>query len=212
MIEAVFFDVGGTLIHTDPRTWLPSVLDELGEKADWSKLREALVPAYEYYNAHHMQARSREEAISLWRNFDRMLLAGLGVKEPDRVADWLVAHWHSQALWPKTPGTPEVLETLKRRGMRLAAVSNWDVLLPEILEVMDLAKYFDAIVPSAAVGVAKPEPAIYRIALESVGVSPERVLFVGDNEENDHDAPRALGMHAVLTDPYRGLEPVLDVL
>ncbi len=212
MTEAVFFDVGGTLIHTDPRTWLPPVLERFGVEADWRRLRPAAEAAYAYYERHHMEATDREQAIRLWHEFDRRLLAGLGVREPERIADWLVAHWRDPGLWPRTPGTPEVLVRLKERGLKLAAVSNWDALLPEILAAMGLAEYFDAVLASAVEGVQKPDPEIYRRALARVGVNPERVLFVGDRPEPDKEAPERLGMRALLVRPEVGIRPVLDVL
>ncbi len=212
MPEAVFFDVGGTLVHTDPRTWLPPVLERFGERADWRRLRSAAESAYAYYNAHHMAATDRERAIRLWWEFDRRLLAGLGVNDPERIADWLVANWRDPGLWPRTPGTPEVLDELKRRGLRLAAVSNWDVLLPDILEAMGLAPYFEGIYASAALGVAKPDPGIYRRALQDLGLAPGAVLFVGDNPEADKAGPERLGMRALLVTPKEGIAPVLAAL
>ena len=212
MIEAVFFDVGGTLIHTDPRTWLPPVLARFGAEADWRRLEEAARSAYAYYERHHMEATDRERALRLWHEFDRRILAGLGVSEPERIADWLVGHWRDPGLWPRTPGTPEVLEALRDRGLRLAAVSNWDALLPEILEAMGLAGYFEAVLASAREGVAKPDPAIYRRALDRLGLPPERVLFVGDRPETDLEAPSRLGMRALLVRPEVGIRPVLAAL
>jgi len=212
MVRAVFFDVGGTLIHTDPRTWLPRVLERFGETADWRRLPQAAREAYAFYEAHHMAARDREAAIALWREFDRRLLAGLGILDPERIADWLVENWRDPDLWPKTPGTPEVLAELRRRGFRLAAVSNWDVLLPEILEAMGLAGFFEGIYASAALGVQKPDPAIYQRALAELELSPGEVLFVGDRPDADYEAPKKLGMRALLVRPEEGIVPVLKAL
>ncbi len=212
MVRAVFFDVGGTLIHTDPRTWLPRVLERFSETADWHRLPQAAREAYAFYEAHHMAARDREAAIALWREFDRRLLAGLGVKDPERIADWLVENWRDPDLWPKTPGTPEVLAELRRRGLRLAAVSNWDVLLPEILEAMGLAGFFERIYASALLGVQKPDPAIYQRALAEFELRPGEVLFVGDRPDADYEAPKKLGMRALLVRPEEGIVPVLKAL
>ncbi len=212
MIEAVFFDAGGTLIHTDPRAWLPRVLERFGEAADWSRLPEVLPPIFYWYDEAHLAADTREKAVELWRDFDRRLLAGLGVRRAEAIADWLVEHWAEENLWPRTPGTPEVVHELKARGLRLAVVSNWDVLLPEILEAMGLDGAFETVVISAALGVKKPHPAIYRAALEAMEVAPERVLFVGDRPDADVEAPKKLGMQAMRVAPETGIWPVLERL
>ncbi len=212
MVRAVFFDAGGTLIHTDPRTWLPPVLARFGERADWSRIKEAVLPAYAYYEDEHLKATDEEKARRLWHETDRRLLEGLGVGQAEAIADWLVEHWEQPGLWPRTPGTPEVLEELKKRGLRLAVVSNWDVLLPRVLASMGLLPYFDAVFASAALGVKKPDPAIYAHALKALGVEPEEVLFVGDRPDADVEVPRQLGMQALLVDPRTGIVPVLDVL
>lgn len=212
MIEAVFFDAGGTLIHTDPRTWLPPVLERFGERADWARLPEVLPPLFYWYDEAHLAADTREKAVALWREFDRRLLLGLGVKRAEAIADWLVEHWAGEDLWPRTPGTPEVIHELKARGYRLAVVSNWDVLLPEILEAMGLDGVFEAVVVSAALGVKKPHPAIYQAALDAMGVVPERVLFVGDRVDADVEAPKKLGMQAMQVAPETGLWPVRERL
>ena len=212
MIEVVFFDAGGTLIHTDPRTWLPGVLGRFDEEADWSRLPEVLPPLFYWYDEAHLAADTPEKAVELWREFDRRLLLGLGVKRAKEIADWLVEHWAEEDLWPRTPGTPEVIHALKARGFRLAVVSNWDVLLPEILRAMGLDGAFEAVVVSAALGVKKPHPEIYRAALDAMGVAPERVLFVGDRPDADVEAPKKLGMQALQVTPETGLWPVLERL
>jgi len=212
MTKAVFFDAGGTLIHTDPRTWLPPVLELFGESADWSRIKEAILPAYAYYDEEHLKATDEERAKRLWYETDRLLLEGLGVKRAEEIARWLVENWRSPSLWPKTPGTPEVLAELKSRGLVLAVVSNWDVLLPEVLSLMGVSPYLDAVFVSAALGVKKPDPAIYERALAELGLSPEEVLFVGDRPDADYEVPRRLGMKALLVSPEEGIRPVIMAL
>ena len=200
------------MINSDPRFWLGPVLQRFGEKADWRRLHEALRSAFAYYEEAHLHATDEEKAREIWRETDLRLLRGLGVKRAEAVADWLVTHWEEPGLWPKTPGTPEVLEELKKRGLRLAVVSNWDVLLPRVLAAMGLLPYFDAVFASAALGVKKPDPAIYAHALKALDLRPEEVLFVGDRPDADVEMPRRLGMRSLQVEPRTGIWPVLDVL
>ncbi|MGH2876966.1 MAG: HAD-IA family hydrolase, partial [Solirubrobacteraceae bacterium] len=86
----------------------------------------------------------------------------------------------------------------RESGRRIVAVSNWDVSLSEVLELAGLAPLLDAVVTSAAVGAAKPAPAIFRHALALAGTVPERALHVGDSLAEDVEGARASGIEAVL--------------
>jgi putative hydrolase of the HAD superfamily len=72
-------------------------------------------------------------------------------------------------------------------------VSNWDIGLTEQLERLGVASLFTAIVTTAEAGAPKPEPAVFRLALEKLGVDAGRALHVGD-EPGDEDGARAAGM------------------
>jgi len=90
------------------------------------------------------------------------------------------------------------LHALRERGYRLAMLTNnvreWEPRWRAMLPVDEL---FDVVVDSAFVGLRKPDPAIYRLTCERLGVEPERCLFVDDVAVNC-DAATDLGMTAVL--------------
>ena len=214
MAEIVFFDVGGTLILANPIDWLKPILDRWGVVADWRRLLEAGPRAFDYYNNHHLDARSFDEALELWYNTDRMLLEGLGVKDADAVAERLVAAWDDPDTWALAPHAREVLGELKNRGRKLLVVSNWDGLLPQVLEKIGLADYFDDIVVSALVGAAKPDARIFEEALRRADSEPEQVVHVGDEPLADGQGAQAVGITPLLvdpTDPERDLRRVLEV-
>lgn len=77
-------------------------------------------------------------------------------------------------------GLSEVLGTLRRAGLPLAVVSNWDPGLAHLLERLGLRDAFAVVVASAEVGVAKPDPRISTLALDVLGMPPAEVLHVGD--------------------------------
>src|SRR5439155_8366072 len=91
------------------------------------------------------------------------------------------------------PGAVEAVAELEGLGLRLAVVSNWDVALAEHLARIGLAGRFAAIVTSAEARAPKPEPRVFELALERLGVPPERALHVGDAEADELGA-RAAGM------------------
>jgi FMN phosphatase YigB (HAD superfamily) len=101
------------------------------------------------------------------------------------------------------------LAALASFGLGLAIVSNADgtveadLLKYEICQVGPGAGVtVDAILDSTAVGVAKPDPAIFLQALDALGVPPERAIHVGDTPAADIAGARAAGIRPVLVDPY----------
>ena len=87
------------------------------------------------------------------------------------------------------------METIKKRGLKWAIVSNLATPYAEpLLKLLPFSP--DACAWSFAVGYRKPEAGIYRYACEALGVEPSSVLMVGDNLENDYDMPKRLGMQA----------------
>src|SRR5262249_40870163 len=77
-------------------------------------------------------------------------------------------------------------------------VSNWDVSLHDVLERTRLRPLLDGVVTSAEFGAAKPDPAIFRRALELAGARPGEAVHAGDDVEADVEGARAAGLPAVL--------------
>jgi putative hydrolase of the HAD superfamily len=111
-----------------------------------------------------------------------------------------------------------LLDGLRRRGVPSAVVSNWDYALATVLDELGLAA--DVIVTSAQTGSAKPDPGIFRVALERLGVPPARALHVGDTPGTDAVGAQAAGIDVRIVDrdaPAEGatiasLTAILDLL
>lgn len=87
---------------------------------------------------------------------------------------------------------------LKKRGLRTAILSNMgDAVLANIERSFAWIRNFDVLVWSYQLGIAKPDPAIYRHALEQLQTTPEETLFIDDKRENI-DAAMALGMRGIV--------------
>jgi len=94
-----------------------------------------------------------------------------------------------------------LLASLRYRGYRTAVVTNAifpSALFEPRLKELGLAGYLDAVVSSADVGLAKPNPSLYFKALDALGLEPYEAIFVGDNVSTDIAGARAAGMPAVL--------------
>lgn len=124
----------------------------------------------------------------------------------------------SKALTELQPGILETLEALRARGLKLAVVSNADVIDIEAWDRSPLAAFFDCAVFSCSVHMVKPEPEIYLRALKMLGVRPEEAVFVGDGGDHELDGAKAVGLTTVWTEylqkkkpEYRALiEPFAD--
>lgn len=104
--------------------------------------------------------------------------------------------WHSEDEAPYPDAAP-VLAELKRRGFRLGVIANQNPGTKDRLAKWDLLQYFDVIVASAEAGIAKPEPAIFQLALNHAGCSPKQTVMVGDRLDNDVAPANRLGIHTV---------------
>lgn len=125
----------------------------------------------------------------------------------EAVTERLVAIFYSPAggrlLWSRVvPGVHEALSRLKRAGVTLSAVSNSDGTVEELLADVGLRDHFDTVIDSEIVGHAKPDPRIFQIALDLLGVEPDRALHVGDMYFADIIGARRAGLQGVLVDPY----------
>jgi len=99
-------------------------------------------------------------------------------------------------------GVRESLERLRAEGLALAVVSNSEGTIEQMLIEIDLRPLFDAVVDSSVVGFTKPDPRIFQIALDRLGVSAADALMVGDSPSADIDGAHAANIRAALIDPY----------
>ena len=132
----------------------------------------------------------------------RELLADVGLDVDDEeLARFLEAEHDAWAPARQLGAhTHALLESLRARGLRLAIVSNafdpgW--LLRRDLEQLGLAERVDHAVFSSEVGKRKPDAAIFRGALDALGVDAGRALFVGDRLREDVEGAAAVGMRTV---------------
>ncbi len=94
--------------------------------------------------------------------------------------------------------TLETLERLRAAGYRLGVISNWNENLPNELSRWNLDSYFEFVIVSSLVGVAKPSPEIFRMGLSQAGCQPHEALYVGDNVTDDCEGARSAGLDVAL--------------
>lgn len=189
-VRGVIFDLFHTLTARESE-WseLPSTCELLGiDRAAWDRVllessRWRLVGA----------VRDPGEIVG---RLVRHLIPGIA---DDRVAQVLEMRTRRFAdIFARIPPTStRTLDSLRRAGMKLALLSNADAL--EIAAYSDscLARRFDVEVFSCDVGCAKPEPKIYALCLERLGLAPGECVFVGDGGSDELRGARAAGLRTV---------------
>ena len=121
----------------------------------------------------------------------------LGVEaDVDELVRWR-RDFTRRALVPRE-GLLETLAELRARGLRVCLISNCTEEVADVWPETSFAGLFDAAVFSATAGLAKPEPAIYRLAAAELGVDPSECLFVGDGANDELRGARDVGMTPVL--------------
>lgn len=108
-------------------------------------------------------------------------------------------------------GVLDVLKTLKSKGYLLAVVSNWrKQSLKSDIEKLGILSFFDYIADSSVEGVSKPDPSIFNIVLNHLGIKPNEVIHIGDLYYSDVVGAENAGINAVLFDELDALGEVFN--
>ncbi len=168
-VKWLFFDIGSTLVDET------KVYDDI-----FQKIAVAAGVSAEYV---------KNMAIRFYRQNKRghrEVMRLLGVEYPE----WSPLY---EELYPDTVKCLEVLE----KKYHLGIIANQIPGAEKRLEGMGIRRYFDLIVTSAEEGVAKPDPGIFRIALNGAGCAPEQAFMIGDRIDNDIVPAKQMGMKTV---------------
>lgn len=201
-IKGIIFDYGGTLDtggdHWSEVIW--AAYQQAGVAVDKAEFREA------YVQAERELARTRH--ILPEHNFGDLLLVKMqlelqwlseqGLFPPAQVQAKAkeVADICYQSARSKVQEAVPVLEALSKK-YKLELVSNFYGNIRTVLEDFGISKFFPKIVESAVVGVRKPDPKIFSLGVEDLGLKPEEVLVVGDSYRKDIEPAIKLGCKAI---------------
>ncbi|MDU1880677.1 MAG: HAD-IA family hydrolase, partial [Eggerthella sp.] len=122
--------------------------------------------------------------------------------DAEGVAQTVHEAYRRAECWETYADVTACLRALKERGYALGVVSNWDAGLEGLLRDLRLLPYFDTVVSSAVVGYRKPNPVIFNLACEQMGVRAESSVHVGDRPDADGDGAAAAGIRAVIVDRH----------
>ncbi|HEU5182658.1 MAG TPA: HAD-IA family hydrolase [Candidatus Polarisedimenticolia bacterium] len=223
-IRLISFDVGGTLIHPDPPVGAvyAEVLTRRGLPCREAEVERAFEESWEAASGGVAEAEERYSRAphgerGYWRDLLSDTVRRLGGSlVPPGAADELFERFAHAECWKVYPEVFDTLAALKRRGLEMAVVSNWDSRLPALLRELGLRRHFGPLIVSAIEGAEKPDARLFRLAADRAGVRPAEVLHVGDRLREDVQGAFGAGFAGLAIDRSaaggEALDKVLDWL
>lgn len=191
MIKNVIFDIGAVLVDWNPRYYYRTVIED-------EAIIEKFLTEICTFDFNHTLDLGRP-----WEEARAELMA----KAPEYEV-MIDAYWHNWLDMFEGPihETVDILMDIKRRGYPVYALSNWnDIKWPIAMQEFPFLRLFDGRIVSGEVKIAKPDPHIYQLLLDTYKLNPRESLFIDDRPENV-EAARKLGIEAVQFTSPRQLE------
>jgi putative hydrolase of the HAD superfamily len=204
--RAIFFDAGNTLLRINYGA-IAARLAALGTAVTVQELQRAEWRARVRLDTELFAGRRRvsTESAATADRYLQLVLEGIGVTDEPTVR--AMAEWRGRYNRPvgifdtPEPAAPAALAAAREAGLVTGVISNSNGSIASLLESLGFLPYLDFVLDSGVVGVEKPDPRIFRLALERAGVAPDAAVFVGDLYSIDVLGARAVGMSAILLDP-----------
>jgi putative hydrolase of the HAD superfamily len=205
-VRAVLFDAGETLVHPAPSfpELFTEVLAAAGHDRDPQQVIDASRSVFHRFSEaardNELWTTSPERSERFWLSVYARMLDELGLDGDTGLRDTLYATFTDPASYALFDDVEVTLEALASAALMLGIVSNFEAWLEDLLQSLGVRDAFAVRVISGIEGVEKPDPEIFRRALERLDVDPAEVLYVGDNPEFDVAPAAAVGMTPVLID------------
>lgn len=208
--KGIFFDLYGTLlIYGNMREawskWLNSLYDSfcrIGLKIS----KESLAQKCENFCGRSEISTQTNEGLTLFERQIQALCNDLGLYPSKNIlqktANLAVQAW--QQYVSLDPEATQVLTELKSNKV-LALISNFNhpPHIHSLLSELGIKSFFRTIIISGEVGVKKPDPTIFYMALDRTGLQPEQVVYVGDSETDDAEGAYSAGIQPIIIQRQR---------
>jgi putative hydrolase of the HAD superfamily len=204
--RAVFFDAGETIVHPAPS--FPELFASVVSREGYTREPTDIVHASrvvlhrfsEAARDNDLWTTSPERSRRFWTGVYDGMLEELELPGGDGLRDTLYGAFTDMGNYVLFDDVEPMLESLGPTDITLGIVSNFEAWLEDLLGLLGVRDSFPVRVVSGLVGIEKPDPRIYELALKRAGVAAADAVFVGDNPEFDVAPPRSLGMFTVLVD------------
>ncbi len=204
--RAVFFDAGETLVHPHPTfpDLFSQILGREGFDVPADTIRDRIHVVFDRFRqaaeTNELWTTSPERSRAFWHDVYGIFFRELGIPTGDGLIDVVYREFTDVANYSLFEDVVPVLERLHVAHLTLGVISNFEEWLEQLLEEFGVTAFFDVRVISGVEGLEKPDPRIFRLAMERAGVEPGSCVYVGDNPEFDVDPAAAVGMFPVLID------------
>ncbi|HEY3039004.1 MAG TPA: HAD-IA family hydrolase [Pyrinomonadaceae bacterium] len=204
-IKGVIFDFGDTLVTLSParEEIFLRASRSIGLELDHEVVRRAyeVVDFHNKYSSVHIKGRSEREEF--YQNYNRQLCEAIGISSrSNELGPAIVDHFKQDRKWQLVPGALEVLRRLEAAQLPLGIAANWDSNLELLTEELGIRSCFSIISASQAAGAEKPDPNFFLQAAAKLAptVSPDQIVYVGNEYRADVLGARAAGLTPVLID------------
>jgi putative hydrolase of the HAD superfamily len=211
MVQAVFFDLVGTLIRAARpigEQYAECARRHGATEAEPAEMENAFRRAMR--NAPPMAFPGEPKAVRAaerdwWADLVRGVVEQCGLRELNGsrfdvfFAD-LYEHFTTADAWALYPDARPALEGLRERGLGVGLITNYDTRVYRVIDALGLSALLDSVTIPAVAGAAKPALAIFVHALGRHGIAPREAIYVGDEIGDDYEGARGAGMRAVLID------------
>jgi putative hydrolase of the HAD superfamily len=201
-ISAVLFDFGDTLVT------LPITREELFLRAAASigvaLSLDAVKRAYQTVDFHKKYSSVKAQIrAQFYAEYNALLCEALGISSHyEMLLPAVTREFAKCPKWILIEDVSDVLSQLRNLKLPLGLVANWDSNLGDIAARLQIRDYFSVVVASQTAGIEKPDPEIFRVAIEQLGLSTslEKIVYVGNEYKADVMGSRAAGLTPVLID------------
>jgi putative hydrolase of the HAD superfamily len=204
--RAVFFDAGDTLVRPHPSfsELFSQVLSDAGHVVDPHEVQSCWAVAMRRFqdaaDTKESWSTSTERSRRFWLSVYRTFLDELGLTSHDGLEETLYATFSDMANYRLFPDVMPTVEALDAAGHAMGVVSNFEAWLDVLLDSLGLADLLPVRAISGIEGIEKPDPTLFRIAMERAGVDAADCVYVGDSIDFDVIPAASLGMTPVLLD------------
>jgi len=193
----LIFDAGGVLVFPN-FDLLADIADQVGIKTSQPEIAEQharLFRALDEHIAQHHQFPTINYFLDIYKQVTDSEEKAQAAFNLTRQADKINQIWTSSQPW-----VGRSLRKLQKQGYQMAVISNSDGRVDQILQELNLREYFEIVIDSFVVGVEKPDPRIFEIALKRLNLDPKETIYIGDIYYIDVWGANRAGLGAVHLD------------